>query len=117
VRSVERFTGNGIIELIRIVLLMVGVTVILFYSNVRLAVISMLPMIPLMWITTDFGRRIGDYFFTVDVALGALSSRLQENVTGVQVVRAFAREIYEIERYAKANRALYHARLAVINEG
>ncbi len=116
VRAIERFTGFGVIELIRVGLLLLGVTTLLFLDNARLAAIALLPMIPLVLITTSFGRRIGDYFLAVDNSLGELSSRLQENVTGVQVVRAFAREPYEIERFDQTNRVLYNARVTVIGE-
>jgi len=116
VRAIERFTGFGVVDLIRLSLLMVGIIALLFYYNARLAPIALLPMIPLMLITTNFGRRIGDLFLAVDHALGELSSRLQESVTGVQVVRAFAREPYEIENFDQANRNLYNARLTIIGE-
>jgi ATP-binding cassette, subfamily B, multidrug efflux pump len=116
VRAIERFTGFGVVDLIRLSVLMVGIVVLLFYYNARLAPIALLPMIPLLLITTNFGRRIGDLFLAVDHALGELSSRLQESVTGVQVVRAFAREPYEIENFDQANRNLYNARLTVIGE-
>jgi ATP-binding cassette subfamily B protein len=76
----------------------------------------MLPMVPLVWITIAFGQRIGNMFLVVDNALGDLSSRVQENVVGVQVVRAFAREPYEIGRFDKANRHLYNARVTVVSE-
>jgi ATP-binding cassette subfamily B protein len=113
VRAVERFTGFGIVELIRLVLLMVGIVSLLFWQSPRLAAIALLPLIPLAWITIRFGRRIGAYFVRVDVALGDLSSQVQENVSGAQVVRAFAREPYEIERFALRNRVLYEARVDV----
>jgi ATP-binding cassette subfamily B protein len=116
VRAIERFAGFGVAELLRVVLLMIGVTALLFYFNPRLAAIGLLPMIPLVLVTTNFGRRIGDYFLAVDNSLGELSSRLQENVTGVQVVRAFAREPYEEGRFEEANRTLYNSRIKVIRE-
>ncbi len=116
VRAIERFTGSGVVELIRVGVLMVGITTLLFIQNSRLAPIALLPLIPLALITTDFGRRIGKYFYAVDNALGDLSARLQENVSGVQVVRAFAREPYEVERFGKANRTLFNARVRVIRE-
>jgi ATP-binding cassette subfamily B protein len=116
VRSVERFAGSGLIELLHLVLLLVGIVALLFLQNARLAAIALLPMIPLVLITGDFGRRIGNFFLAVDNSLGELSSRLQENVTGVQVVRAFAREPYEVQRFQKSNRTLYNARLTVIGE-
>ncbi|MGE5224127.1 MAG: ABC transporter ATP-binding protein, partial [Omnitrophica WOR_2 bacterium] len=116
VRSIQVFTGQGIVELIRMGLLMVGILTLLFIQNERLAIIALLPMLPLIWMTTNFGRRIGALFLSVDNTLGELSARLQENVLGVQVVRAFARETYEIDRFSKTNRKLYHARVKVNTE-
>lgn len=116
VRSIERFAGNGIVELIHLFMLFTGIVSLLYIANPRLATISLLPMIPLVLITTNFGRRIGEYFIAVDNSLGELSSRLQENVLGVQVVRAFAREPHEIKRFNRANRILYDTRITVIGE-
>ena len=73
-------------------------------------------MVPLVMITTGFGKRIGKLFLHVDNVLGELSSRLQENVTGVQAVRAFTREDYEVDRFQSANRDLYNAQIRVLRE-
>lgn len=116
VRAIERFTGFGVVELIRLILLLGSIVVLLFLTNVRLAVFALAPMIPLILMTTRFGSKIGQYFLIVDQSLGELSSRLQENATGVQVVRAFAREKYEIERFSQANHILYDARITVIGQ-
>jgi ATP-binding cassette subfamily B protein len=104
------------IELTRVLLLMTGIIVILFITQPLLAFISLLPMIPLTLMTTRFGKRVGRMFLDVDNALGELSSRLQENVTGVQVVRAFTRENYEIKRFGDANRILYKRQVRVVQE-
>ncbi|MBN2149332.1 MAG: ABC transporter ATP-binding protein [Anaerolineales bacterium] len=116
VRAIERFSGTGVVELVRVTVLLTGIVTLLFITNSRLAAIALLPMIPLVLITSDFGRRIGRYFLHVDNALGDLSARLQENVSGVQVVRAFAREPYETQRFNQSNRVLYHARVRVVSE-
>lgn len=116
VRSIQQFTGTGIGELIRICLILVGVVILLFVSHPQLAAIALLPMVPLFFTTTRFGRRVGKLFYTVDQALGELSTRLQENVSGVQVVRAFAREPYEVQRFNERNRNLFNARITVIHE-
>ena len=116
VRSVQGFTGNGILELIRVTLLLVSIITILFTTNFTLALISLLPMIPLVMITTGFGQRVGKLFLHVDNVLGDLSSKLQENVTGVQVVRAFAREPHEMDRFKQTNRELYKAQIHVNEE-
>lgn len=116
VRSIQQFTGTGVVDLIRIILLLVGVVVLLFFENSHLAAIALIPMIPLIMLTTSFGRRVGRLFYDVDKAMGDLSTRLQENVSGVQVVRAFAREPYEVERFNEMNRQLYNSRLTVIQQ-
>ncbi len=116
VRSIQNFTGQGLVELARVGVLGLGVVILLLLQNPRLASLALLPMLPLVLTTARFGQRVSGLFLAVDNALGELSSRLQENVSGVQVVRAFAREDHEIRRFGQANRTLFRARLTVIGE-
>ena len=116
VRSMTNFTGSGLFELTRVMILMVGIIIILFTSQPLLAAVALIPLIPLVMLNTAFGRRIGKMFLSVDQALGELSSRLQENVNGVQVVRAFAREKFEVERFENANRLLFTNQIRVVQE-
>jgi ATP-binding cassette subfamily B protein len=92
------------------------VVILLFLNNAQLAAISLIPMVPLLMLTTRFGKRVGGLFYEVDKAMGDLSTRLQENISGVQVVRAFAREPYEVHRFNQQNRQLYRTRLTVIQQ-
>ncbi len=116
VSSTNEFLGNGIFEITQIVLLIGGITILLFSTNWLLAIVSLLPMVPLLLMTSRFGVRISKLFLQIDQAMGELSARLQENVTGAQVVKAFAREPYEIERFDYANRRLYDTRLETFSE-
>lgn len=116
VRSIEKFAGSSIAELVRFVFLSFGILFVMFSVNAKLAIISLLPIIPLIIMTSSFGTKISALFFAVDNAIGDVSNRLQENVTGVQVVRAFAREDYEIDRFEKANKKVFHTWIKVIDE-
>ena len=116
VRAVQDFAGSGIIELVQLLFLAVGVIAMMVSIDARLAVIALLPFIPLALMTSLFGDRVTKLFYNVDLTLGDLSTRLQENVTGVQVVRAFAREAYEIGRFDESNRKYFESRLKVIHE-
>ncbi len=116
VRAIQNFTGSGIIELVQLLFLSVGVIAMMVSINAQLAVIALLPLIPLAIVTSFFGDRVTKLFYNVDQTLGDLSTRLQENVTGVEIVRAFAREAYEIGRFDKSNRKYFDARLKVIHE-
>jgi ATP-binding cassette subfamily B protein len=115
VRSVQNFIANSIVELAQLLLLLFGALGVMVSANVQLTLIAILPVFPLIWLTNTFGRRVTELFFAVDNLLGDLSARLQENVSGVQVIRAFAREPYEIERFDQTNRAYYQARIKVIH--
>ena len=116
VRAIEKFAGGAVVDLVRFVILSVGILWIMLADNTRLAVIALLPIIPLVLMTSRFGTKIGKLFFNVDQAIGEVSNRLQENVVGVQVVRAFAREKYEIERFDAANREVFKTWVRVIDE-
>ena len=116
VRSIERFAGSAVTELIRLVLLSIGIVYIMLIDQPGLALIALLPMIPLVLMTSNFGTKIGKLFFAVDNAVGDVSNRVQENVVGVQVVRAFAREPYEIDRFEKSNKHVFQTWVHVIDE-
>ncbi len=116
VRAIERFSGSGVVDVVHLAILLVGILTLLFIQNSRLAPIAVLPLIPMAIVTINLGRRVGALFLVVDNLLGELSSRLQENVAGVQVVRAFAREHHENKRFDEANRRLYQARIKIIGE-
>ena len=115
VRSVQQFIGSSIVELAQLLFLLFGALGIMLAENWQLTLIAVLPIFPLVWLTYRFGQRVTTLFFRVDTLLGDLSARLQENVTGAQVVRAFAREPYEIHRFDETNRAYYDARIRVIS--
>jgi len=116
VRSVQNFAGESIVEIIQLVVLAAGVLAILILRNPWLALISLLPLVPMVMMTTDFGKRITLLFYDVDNTMGDLSARLQENVTGVQVVRAFAREPYEIDQFDAINHKFLNSRIKVNSE-
>ena len=116
VRSIERFAGGAVADLIRFILLSVGIIAIMITDNAQLAIVALLPIVPLTIMTSRFGTKVGKLFFAVDNAVGDVSNRLQENVVGVQVVRAFAREQYETERFEAANKQVFQTWVHVIDE-
>lgn len=116
VRAIEKFAGGAVADLVKFVMLTTGVVYFMAASNPALAGIALLPMVPLIFMTSSFGTKIGKLFFAVDQAVGEVSNRLQENVVGVQVVRAFAREEYEIKRFTEANRNVFKTWVHVIDE-
>ena len=116
VRAIQSFAGDSIIQIVQLAFIAVGVMAALLSADVKLAFITILPLIPMVMMTTDFGDRVTKLFYKVDIALGDVSTRLQENVSGMQVVRAFAREPYEIRRFDEVNRAYFQSRVRLLAE-
>jgi ATP-binding cassette subfamily B protein len=103
VDTVRRFVFQQLIEVIRTVILVVIAITIMFSLNVVMATVVTAFMPFVMGYTFYFFRRIAHKFLAADEAEGALMVRVQENLTGVRVVRAFGREIYETKRFDEKN--------------
>lgn len=114
VSALTRFAGQGAVEFLNVVLLLAGILFLLFRENVPLTLLSLIPITALTGLTLYLGQIVGPLFLKVDQALGDVSSAVQENLTGVQVVRAFAREQFEKDKFAQANRKLYNARVTIV---
>ncbi len=115
VEILQRFVGQGAIMFLSAVLMMFGAVVLLFSLNWRLALV-MVVVIPITFgLFGLFARRAMPLFKEVQERLSRLNVVLQENLAGVRVVKAFARERHEAARYGEANRALYDIHLQVNN--
>ena len=105
VEVIRNFVCRQLPEVFRICFLIILYLGIMFSMNVpiTLAAAAFFPVI--IGYSAFFHSRIGKRFQDADEAEGALSSIVQENLTGVRVVRAFGREKYEIDRFDQKNNA------------
>jgi ATP-binding cassette subfamily B protein len=115
VSALSRFVGQGAVELLNVLLLLAGIVVLLLRESPALTLIGLAPLLALMAVTVHLGRIVGPLFLGIDQALGDVSAAVQENLSGVQVVRAFARERHEKEKFAGANRKLWRARVRLVS--
>lgn len=111
VETLRRFLGFGILALLRNLVTFVGVFAYLLALNWRLTLVAMATMPLLIHAVTLFGRRVRPTFLAVREQLAQLTSVLQENVTGVRVVRAFAQEDYEEAKFRRENQAFLETNL------
>lgn len=103
VEVIRNFFTNQLLEVIRIVFMIVYYMVIMFSMDWRIALISAV-FIPIVLLYSGiFYSKISKRFRTADEAEGILSTNVQENLTGVRVVRAFGRERYEVDKFNKKN--------------
>jgi ABC-type multidrug transport system fused ATPase/permease subunit len=114
VEAVQRFIAYGFLDAINMLLLFIGILAILLLTNWRLALISLLPMPMLAALTAYLRKRTRILWDRVQQDYSRMSNTLKENLVGAQVVRAFAREPYEIEKFGAANRDLMRSRQHVL---
>ena len=103
VETTRRFVFQQLIEVLRTIIMLIIAMFIMFSRNTVMAVVvtAFLPVI--LFYTIYFFKRIAGKFQQADEAEGELMVRVQENLTGVRVVRAFGRERYEMERFNDKN--------------
>ncbi len=105
VAVIRNFVVTQLLEVFRTVFL-IGVSFAMMWSmNRKLSGIVLLFVPVIVAYSAIFYRLIARRFTDADEAEGELSTVVQENATGVRVVRAFGREQYEMERFRKKNDA------------
>ena len=110
---VRRVTGRLFLRLVDSVVLMVGTTVVLFRMQPTLAVLAM-GALPFIVITVKrFIGKIHPMWHTRQDEMGELTSRLEQNLEGASVVRGFAQEPAEIERFDDQNDIIYNISMAM----
>ena len=100
---VRMFSSAGLALLLRVLLMIVGSMIMLLLTDWQLSLI----MFAVTGISAIFIRflmlRATRLFTDVQLRLGALNTLVQENLAGIQVVKAFVRGQFEIERFAESN--------------
>lgn len=105
VEVIRGFVVTQLLEVFRTTFLVITSFVMMFSMNVKLSCIVLLFVPVVIVYSAVFYRLIAKRFTTADEAEGELSTVVQENATGVRVVRAFGREQFEMERFDEKNDA------------
>ena len=99
VDTVRRFLSVQLMSVVNALCMIVTALTVLFGKNTRLTLLSMM-MVPALFVFAFmFFKWVIKAFRASDEAEGRMSAVLQENLTGVRVVRAFGRQAYEIDKF------------------
>ena len=114
VEQIRSFAGSGVVQLANAVVMLIGAASLLFYLDARLALVSLAVVPAIALLLVRFVRLIRPLFGQVQQTLGRLNTVLQEDLSGVRVIRAFAREDYETARYKNVNDELLDRNLQTV---
>jgi ATP-binding cassette subfamily B protein len=108
VDAVRRFYSDQAIGIGRIFLLFVINFTAIASINLKLALYSVIAVPIIVGMSIFFFKKISKIYEEYQEQDAVLSTTLQENLTGVRVVKAFTRQTYEIEKFERENLEKYH---------
>lgn len=103
VTAVRMLLGPGILNLVNTPVYYVYALAIMLSLDWRLTVLSLTPYPILLWIVKYYSRQLMERTVRVQAGLADLSTRVQENISGMHVVKAYARAPFEEEKFDAAN--------------
>lgn len=103
VDTVRNFFGKQFLEIVNVIVMICISIVFMAKLNINLTLLTLIILPFLITFTIIFFENVKKKFKEYDEAEGRMSTVLQENLNGVRVVKAFAKEKYEIDKYEVAN--------------
>ena len=112
--ATRMLVGPGIMYSANTVMILVLALVIMVRLDWRLTLLAFLPVPVVSWAVMYFGRVIHDRFDRIQAMFSELSARVQENISGIRVVKAYVQEEAEIEQFRAANQQFVRCNLSLI---
>jgi ATP-binding cassette subfamily B protein len=114
IAAVRLLLGVGLLNLVQTPVLYVAVIGAMLAIDAKLALLVLIPYPAFIWIARWFGRSIHQWSLATQEGLADLSSQLQETISGIAVVKAYAMENVTQARFEKASQQLYQRQLGLV---
>jgi ATP-binding cassette subfamily B protein len=112
--AVRLMLGPGLLSIVQTPVLFLGVLVAMLAIDVKLALLVLLPYPLFILIARAFGSALHARNLEFQVGLADLSNQVQEVVSGISVVKAYAMESEQAERFERINDELWHRALRLV---
>ena len=114
VESINDIFSDGLIPIIADILSIISILCFMFYVDWRLALVSLAPFPIIIIATYFFKESVNRSFIAVRNAVANLNAFVQEHITGMAVVQAFAVEDKEYEKFKRINKEHRNANIRAI---
>src|SRR5665647_2920018 len=114
IESVNDIFSDGLIPIVADILSIISILCFMFYVDWRLALISLAPFPIIIIATYFFKETVNKSFIAVRNAVANLNAFVQEHITGMSVVQAFAVEDKEFQKFKKINKEHRNANIKAI---
>ncbi|WP_312906773.1 ABC transporter ATP-binding protein [Tissierella praeacuta] len=103
VDTIRRFLAIQLVEVVGSIFMLVFIIYVMFTMNIKMTIVSII-ILPITFLFSFiFFTKIKKAFESSDEAEARMTTTLQENLTGVRVVKAFSRQRYEVDKFDKKN--------------
>lgn len=102
----------GIMLVIEMIVLLIVVVVLMLRISVPLSLITFISLPIIAYLAYKLERDIDDIYGKISEQNAALNTTAQENIAGIRLVKAFAREKHEIQKFLKQNKGYYEHNMA-----
>jgi ATP-binding cassette, subfamily B, bacterial MsbA len=109
--------ANGLSELIKNVMQTIVFAVLVFIASWKMAIATILIMPPSILVISWFGKTVKSNSKATQEKMGLITTTLQETVSGIRVVKAFAMEKFEINRFKKFSYDYFKTMVRLIRIG
>jgi ATP-binding cassette subfamily B protein len=113
INSIRMFLGMGLLNILQTPVLYLGALIVMLSIDPWLTLWALVPFPLFILVARIFGRMMFRANIEAQEQLGRLSNRVQENASGVLVVRSYALEEREVERFEVENERQYQATMKV----
>jgi ATP-binding cassette subfamily B protein len=113
VEGVRMFVGFALLRGVYFFVLLIAIAVVLFIINWKLALISLCTLPFISYRAVSIGNQLRVFFMKIQQGLGVLGTFIQESIIGAKVVRAFAREDYETDKFMRQAKENYNLEIKV----
>ncbi|KTG09556.1 multidrug ABC transporter ATP-binding protein [Haloprofundus marisrubri] len=103
VRNLREFLGSTLSGAVQLVVSAVGIGAVLFWLNAQLAAVTLVAMPVLVVFTVAFMRTIRPRYRALRASVGDLNTRLENNLSGIEVIKTSNTEVYEDGRIEDAS--------------
>jgi len=114
--AVRMMQGPGVMYWCETILTFVLAVGVMASADWRLTLAALLPAPLITYVVVHFGQKIHKRFEAIQSMFSSISSRVQENITGVRVIRAYVQEEAELQRFETLNRDYIERNLKLVRD-
>lgn len=114
VETINDLINSGLVTIISQAISLVGIIVVMFVINIRLALMAFIVLPAMVWVVARLRPRMETGWRNVRKANSNINANLNETITGIRVSQAFCREATNIRNFEKLNDAYFNSYMSAI---